>query len=260
MIFLEDYVNRVREINNYFEFIFIVDKSKTINLENPILKNDAILNNIGFSHLKQMKDYSINNELKKTRKANAYLLLYNLIEGSVTAGIDAIFLAINQSEIKMNSLTEDIRELYLDYSMTTNDEEKELRARDRKNLRKQFNTLIDKKVEFKHKKKDGNTVEGYKAYEDKVSKAEISGNIDSKMLAQLAKKYGFTLPTLSITNELSIIKNRRNQLAHGEITFSEAGNDKSIEEMIALKNAVTKYFNILMDNIKNYIENEDFKL
>ena len=119
--------------------------------------------------------------------------------------------------------------------------------------------MIDKKVAFKHTK-DGNTIEGYKAYEDKVSKGEIYGNIDVKILEQLSKKYGFTLPTINITNELSTIKKRRNQLAHGEITFSEAGKDKSIEEMIVIKNAVTQYFNSLMNNIKNYIENEEFKM
>ncbi|PIY11483.1 MAG: hypothetical protein COZ18_03940 [Flexibacter sp. CG_4_10_14_3_um_filter_32_15] len=134
MNFLEDYTNRVQEIDDYFEFVFIIDKSKAINLENPIFKNDTILNNTGFSHLKQITNYTINNELKKTLKANAYLLLYNLIEGSMTAGIDAIFLAINSSELKINFLKENIRELYLDYSMTRSDENTDLKARDRKSL------------------------------------------------------------------------------------------------------------------------------
>lgn len=261
MIFSEDYVKRVKEINDYFEFIFIIDKSKTINLENPIFKNDAILSNTGFSHLKQITNYPTDNELKKTLKANAYLLLYNLIEGSVTAGIDAIFLAINQSDLKLNHLKKEMRELYLHFNMKPDSENQQqnLRTKDRTHLINRFNSLMDKKVEFKSKNKNNDIKIGYQAYLEKMG-GEISGNIDAKKLEELAKKYGFTLPTTNISNELLIIKNKRNQLAHGEITFSEAGKDKSIEEMISIKNTVTQYFNTLMNNIKNHIENEDFKI
>lgn len=255
MIFLEDYTNRVQEIDDYFEFVFVIDKSRNINLEDTIFQDDERLNQFNLSHLKNDSKYLFSNELKKTLKANSYLLLYNLIEGSVTAGIDGIFLAINQSELELKYFKKTIRELYLDYDMIRKDEDSNLKAKDRKNLSRQFNTLIDKKVEFKN----NHGKIGYQAYLEKMG-GEISGNIDVKILEQLSKKYGFTLPIIDITNELSIIKKRRNELAHGEITFSEAGKDKSIEDLITLKNAVTQYFNVLMNNIKDYIENEEFKM
>lgn len=260
MNFIEDYTNRVRELNDYFEFIFVIDKSKNIRLEEDIFQDYDILHQFDFLNLKDISQYPFSEQLKKTLKANAYLLLYNLIEGSVTTGIDSIFLAINQSEIELKHLKKDIRELYLDYAMKRNDddEQQKAKAKDKKDLRKQFNSLIDTKVKFKHRNKN-NVVEGYQAYLEKMG-GEISGNIDAKKLEELSKKYGFTLPTSNILDELLIIKNKRNQLAHGEITFSEAGKDKSIEEMIALKNAITQYFNSLMNNIKNYIENEEFKI
>ncbi|WP_338812491.1 MAE_28990/MAE_18760 family HEPN-like nuclease [Bernardetia sp. Wsw4-3y2] len=261
MIFLADYTNRVQEINDYFDFIFVIDKSKNINLEDSIFEDEERLNQFNLSHLKNTSKYPFSSELKKTLKANAYLLLYNLIEGSVTAGIDAIFLAINQSDLKLNNLKKEMRELYLHFNMKPDSENQQqsLRIKDRTQLINRFNSLMDKKVEFKSKNKNNDIKIGYQAYLEKMG-GEISGNIDAKKLEELAKKYGFTLPTTTIANELLIIKNKRNQLAHGEITFSEAGKDKSIEEMIALKNTVTQYFNSLMNNIKNYIENEEFKV
>jgi hypothetical protein len=259
MIFLEDYNNRVKEINTYFEFVFIIDKTKNINLENTIFKNNIILDKSGLSHLNQITDYPIDNDLKKTLRANAYLLLYNLIEGSINSGIDAIFSTINQSQLDLKCLKKDIRELYLEYSMIINDENQNLKAKDRKNLRRQLNNLIDKKVEFKHKNNNNIIMEGHQAYKDKVSKGEISGNIDAIKLQELAKKYGFVLPTINITNELLTIKNKRNQLAHGEITFAEAGKEESIEDLFILKNIITHYFDNLMNNIKVYIENQEFK-
>jgi len=261
MNFLEDYTNRVQELNDYFEFIFVIDESKNIRLEEDIFQDYEILNKFDFLNLKDISQYTFSEQLKKTLKANAYLLLYNLIEGSITAGIDAIFLAINQSEIELKYLKKNTRELYIDYSMKRNDEneQQKTKAKDKKELQMQFNSLIDKKVEFKSKNKNNDIKIGYQAYLEKMG-GEISGNIDAKKLEELSKKYGFNLPTNTISDELLIIKNKRNQLAHGEITFAEAGKDKSIEEMIVLKNTVTQYFNILMNTIKVYIENEEFKM
>lgn len=258
MTFLLDYQNRVQEINEYLEFVFVIDKSTSIDLENVTFPDTERLEQLNLLHLKDNSTYTLTSDLKKTLKANAYLLLYNLIEGSVMAGIDAILLAVNQSDKELRYFKKEIRSLYLDYSMARNDEDSNLKAKDRKNLRGQLNSLIDQKVVFRHKNKDNSIIEGYIAYQDKVSKGEISGNVDLSVLTQLSMKYDFILPHDDVANELSIIKNKRNQLAHGEITFAEAGQEKSIEELMDMKSRITNYFNTLMQNIKGYIDNEEF--
>ena len=59
-------------------------------------------------------------------------------------------------------------------------------------------------------------------------------------------------------NDLVIVKTIRNQLAHGEISFSDAA-DHSIENLIDIKRNIFMYLEFILLNINDFIEKEGFK-
>jgi hypothetical protein len=63
----------------------------------------------------------------------------------------------------------------------------------------------------------------------------FSGNIDAREIRETAKSYGFSDKTDGMKtqngNDLLKIKTNRNDLAHGDKSFSDVGKDASAEEL-----------------------------
>lgn len=116
--------------------------------------------------------------------------------------------------------------------------------------------IYNKELVFKHKNESSQELIAYGAYSDKV-KGEISANLDADGIIICANRYGFEKSNLA-ANDLSIVKELRNQLAHGGLSFSEAGR-KSIEEFIRIKNAVVFSMRDVLDKIATYITEEGYR-
>jgi len=65
----------------------------------------------------------------------------------------------------------------------------------------------------------------------------FSGNLDGRKLNDLLKKYGIGAITAPGREDLIIVKNRRNSVAHGEDMFKEACRDLSDSDLQKLKDS-----------------------
>jgi hypothetical protein len=95
------------------------------------------------------------------------------------------------------------------------------------------------------------------------SKDELfSGNLDSRKVKETAIEYGFSHSTdYSKTGngeDLLIIKSNRNALAHGFQSFSEVGRGKSADELLKIKNKTIRYLRQILENIEQYLLNQDY--
>jgi hypothetical protein len=59
--------------------------------------------------------------------------------------------------------------------------------------------------------------------------------------------------------DLKRIKDFRNKLAHGRITFAECGKDKSVADMINYKDNAIEYLECVLLNVQDYIRQKKFK-
>jgi DNA-binding phage protein len=55
-----------------------------------------------------------------------------------------------------------------------------------------------------------------------------------------------------------MIKNKRNDLAHGNKSFAEIGKDITVEELLKIKEEVTAYLEQILNNINQYITGQDY--
>jgi len=214
--------NQVQEINEYFNFVNLIDKLDEISLPQTT--------------------YEIERELQKILKANCYFILYNLIEGSIRAGIEAIFIALSQQKLSYADVNHVVKQIWLQYKYRlfktglSNAEVVDI-----------IDTIFDDIVQI-----------DYDDYVEKSKGNEMSGSIDARKVRELASTYGFSAPTL-ICDSLGLIKRQRNLLAHGRTTFSEAGQIKTIGQLIDIKNDVVQYLDEVLKNIAGYINNEDYR-
>ncbi len=90
----------------------------------------------------------------------------------------------------------------------------------------------------------------------------FSGNIDSRLIKETAKKYGFSAKTdyakTTDGSDLLTVKTNKNNLAHGIKSFAEVGKEISADELIEIKNKVVKYLRQILENIETYLDKQEY--
>jgi hypothetical protein len=202
------FIDRSSEINNYFGFI-------------------------------QSNENSIEKTVFRVLKANFILMLYNIIEATVSNTIAEIRSHIhNDTTVDFDGLKEKIK--------------KEIIA-DLKNISPSEFILASSLI--------ANDVIKIPFKKEKIS----NGNIDNDVLISLSEIYGFQLKNsdYNLTNHgkhLKTIKGKRNDLAHGIFSFTEVGKDYSIIDLENYKNWTINYLKFIIENVNIYLDNKDYKL
>jgi len=168
---------------------------------------------------------SIDPELAKTLKANGFLLLYNVVESSMRNAIEAIFEEFKNKAISFDQLKPEIKLIVL----------QNLKNRSPKTLCLTINQL---------------------------STDIITATVDARLIKEIAEKYGFSYQTdfakTKNGQNLVVIKSNRNDLAHGIKSFEEVGRDKTIEELLKIKEEALEYLRQILENIRDYLDNEEY--
>ena len=213
----EDFQNRINEIEGYFAFV------------GNIADGDILL-------IKKTEDFvpayssQEQGDLIRTFKATAFLLLYNLMESTVSNAVEAIFDELSIQNISFDSCRHEIRSVVLG------------------NL-KQHN-VTDILPVLNHLSID---VVAKTFRKSKI----VSGNVDARKIMEVANEYGFAQPSADGASLLTI-KSSRNDLAHGSKSFAEVGRDYTVTELQGMKEKVIAYLNVMLTNIAAYITQQHY--
>lgn len=186
--------------------------------------------------LGQTSVYDIDDELSKILKANTFLLLYNLVESTVSNSIKAVVNAIVSEKLTYESLTEEIKRLWIRSSVHKLKSVGEFYPK----IYELAESLVEKELlTLSHEC------------------VNISGNIDAQKIRNIAQQVGWEVSKDG--RELLTIKNKRNHLAHGQFTFVEVGKDYTISDLETLMYKTFGYLDDVLTKVESYIANKDFK-
>lgn len=181
-------------------------------------------------------DISIHNNISikggSALKATIFVMLYNLIEGVIMQSFEKIFDLISNNVSDFSVLNDKLQQLYIKpYTKRLND--------------------TNKIVEF-----IGKTSILHKlTFEQYSNENELfSGNLDAMKIRTLLKMLGVQYEYHSKNeHKLCEIKNYRNQLAHGEKSYSELGRNYTIRDLIKYRDATFDYINGYINIIEKYL-------
>ena len=218
---LLDFNTRAQEVDDYFIFLEGLIKQTT---------KLSIADDAG-----TYKIQSLNPELAKTLRANGFLLLYNLVESTMRNSIEAIFDELKTQAISFDRLKPAIKMIVL----------QNIKNRSPKKIHLQINQISTDIVTATFERQE-----------------LFSGNVDSRLIKELAEKYGFSYKTEFTKTKngqnLVVVKSNRNDLAHGLKSFEEVGRDKTIDELLEIKDEVIEYLRQILENIKTYLDNQEY--
>lgn len=177
----------------------------------------------------------------KILKSQLILMLYNLIEGTVNKGISCIFDEVNDCSLKQEETSEQIRIMWLRYFKLHSDDE----GQHTKSL-SCISSFIDKNVTIDidiFRKKNPSFLKG--------------GSLDSLAIQDILKKFSIVFKPSEY--KLQEVKNERNHLAHGEKSFTEIGQEKSIADVKESKIKVIDYLEKYVIEVEKYIDDGLYK-
>lgn len=220
----EDFDKRSQEVRSYFLLLKNLEfGSMQLNIVEAKKKNP-----------KKIDPKKIDN-WTKTLKATGFLLLYNLIESTMSNAIETIFDELKEKNVSFDVLKDEIKKNII------------------KNLK---NKSPDKILQEVQKV----SIDIVSASFDKNKL--FSGNIDAKKIKETATIYGFSCQTntkkTSDGKDLLIIKTNRNDLSHCFKSFEDVGRDATADELLKIQKRVISYLKAILENIESYLSNEEY--
>ncbi|MCH9019675.1 MAG: hypothetical protein IIA73_04845 [Proteobacteria bacterium] len=191
------------------------------------------------------KTFRVDEELKKILKANTFLILYNLVESTVRTAIEEIFERLRHDQRSYQHIREELKQLWIRDGLKG----VERSGGSPHKYRVVAKSLVENAIR-------NNTVNF------DVDNLPISGNIDANEIRNLAKKFGFSEKThwrAKGGETLLTVKDRRNRLAHGNISFGECGRDFDGKELMRIKSEVIIYLRSFIRNVEKYLAKKQYE-
>lgn len=230
--FAKEYQSRVAEIQNYYYFLDKIDSIETHKKSALGLPKGGIV--------------KIDRGLQKILRSYCFLLLYNLIESTLSNGITEIYDNIHDEKLNFDSISEEFKRLWI-----SNKSKRLNNSSNESHMQKLIKEIIE----------EANDLNEISFEKHRLS---ISGNLDFKTIEKIRIKYGFKshIPNSNrklLITTLNYIKSKRNFLGHGNESFTKASELKTFKELSIMKDEVIIYLDSIVLCIDDLLTNKRFK-
>ncbi|MEH0832341.1 MAE_28990/MAE_18760 family HEPN-like nuclease [Pectobacterium cacticida] len=178
--------------------------------------------------------FAITAQSRKTLKGTVYILLYNLIESTMREAICFIHETIYDRNTQFDQLKKNLKYEIL----------KRLKN-DSVSVENIINSLTEKGISC-----------GI-SYSTFNKNKLFSGNIDREEIKEKSQIYGFSTQSdyahTKHGEKLATVKQHRNDLAHGNVSFAELGKNVSYQDLENVSLEVIAYLDSIANNIENYV-------
>lgn len=170
-------------------------------------------------------------------RAAGFLVLYNLVEATISDGISVIMKTIEGENIEFVKATETLRSLWIKQRIGTKTQPNR--------IMREARALIDDALNKVVVRIDRKTV------------MMGGGNLDAERIREIAGVVGFEHSAgpeaEKGSGSLELVKKKRNSLAHGHFGFLEVGRDFSDADMCKFKDEVVRYLGAVLGNMNQYV-------
>jgi hypothetical protein len=227
---LEAFEDRALELSAYFKFIELIEKESAA---------------LSLPKKQTWKVRKVDEKILRILKANFFLLLYNLVEASIREGFLSVYKAVEADGCSVKQLTPPLRKLWIDVEFT--------RISAATANQDSYRNIARKLVQ--------NIADDVKATLD-VTAMKFSGNLDAAKIRDVCDAHGVSHKTDKRTQggeKLLVVKNKRNALAHGDLSFVECGRDYSMAELGKIKDQSFWYLKSILRNIEKFNANKTYR-
>lgn len=224
----EDFETRVLEVDAYLK---VLDR-----LERPDV---ALMNRSTRREVKVFGDDSF-----KVMKATVFLLLYNIVEATVRSAFRELYQRLKSEGKTFADVREELRKLWVGQGFRVLDFD----SAARRNYRELAEDLTESVI-------NGTILS---LSEEQLP---ISGNLNAKEIRRVCHLHGIEVTAHYRARggaELETVKRHRNHLGHGNVTFSDCGQQFAVSDLKRIKSECVVFVRSVLKNIKKYVDNAEY--
>jgi hypothetical protein len=172
-------------------------------------------------------------------KASVFIVIYNLVESTIRTGFESLYREIELQGLTYDTLRAELRTLWIDQQFR---HKMDLYSASPRTYFDKIKELVDS------------------VHHDAVLRLDstrlpLSGNLDAHAIREVCKRHGVSGESPPATRggeDLTVVKAQRNNLAHGNTTFSECGRDYSVTDLRRISVQAVNYLRAILKNIERY--------
>lgn len=183
-----------------------------------------------------------NSRFLKIMKSNFLLMLYNLVEACIVSGMMEIYEDLKNDNCSYNSVTLEIQKLWSKH---------------------QINEIYGAATErVAYENRVQKIIESITSNSPIVLSKDvlgISGNLNARKIKDLCDKHRIRYRLQTDGESLERVKLERNNLAHGDVSFSDCARDFSLGDLENIKDEVFLFLDGILSGMKNYYDGKLYK-
>ena len=229
------YNARVTEIEDYYNSLFYHDTLGQLSVD------VAVANGVPVEYAEKYKS----DVFIKISKANALIMIYNLVESTVTNGIEEIYDKVKVSGATYSTVRKEIQEIWFSYKFGQVHRQPEANYASYKGKAFDIVTSI----------LDGEIMEL------NSNALQISGNMDASQIFKICNSHGINfVPDRACKGgkRLADVKDERNWLSHGNLSFVECGRKYSLSDLLEIKDQAYIFLSGLLEEMEKYYNDESY--
>lgn len=176
----------------------------------------------------------VDQQIQCCMKAQTLIILYNMVESTICDCLYYIYDSVADDELTYAELTDEMRNMWTVSCKRGSRIEAGFCETDKMPLKVVFTTLS----------------------------INTSGNIDIRKIYDIFDKHGCVLSEENreeCGNSFLTVKNKRNQLAHGNISFSQCGSNYLYSDLEKMKCDISCFLEMVIDSTNKFVEDKKYK-
>lgn len=176
----------------------------------------------------------VSQEMQCALKAQFLMVLYNIIESTVCDCLNTFYDSIADDGLTFAELSDEMRDIWKIY--------------------------LKRKSNPDHQKNDTELMGMVICFRSLA--VNISGSLDIRKVIDVFSKHGCNLDETNrdkYSNSFLVVKNKRNNLAHGNISFSECGSNYMVSDLQKFKEDILNGMQEVVNQAKEYISSKKYK-
>ncbi|HLG55098.1 MAG TPA: MAE_28990/MAE_18760 family HEPN-like nuclease [Vicinamibacterales bacterium] len=221
---------RDRELEIYMRFLALIDQ-KSAALRVP--------------YGEVWRTRRVDERIVKILKANFFLLLYNLVEASVRDGFRNLYSAMRADGSTVRAIKEELRLLWIDAAV----DKLTPQTANQDSYREVTRRLVKGAVDDV-------------AASLRIEDLRFGGNLDAASIRRTCQEHGVsfkTHPRARGGEKLRLVRDRRNDLAHGSLSFAECGRDYTLPQLVEIRRETLVFVRGILRNVERYAAKKTFR-
>lgn len=182
-----------------------------------------------------------NSRFLRILKSNFLLMLYNLIEACIASGMQEIYESLRSNESCYTDLIDEVRILWSNHRIG----EIYKSAGVRSSYEKAVQDILEQAINHQPIILDRHSL-------------LISGNLDAKQIKALCDKHRIRYVASDNDGCLRTVKEKRQNLAHGDESFGDCARDLSLGDLERMKDQVIGFIECILNGMRDYYDNKQY--